>query len=125
MVRKTIVIVLVIALVAVVANDVFRYAQAQQRLRDTTYDLARWAAENAPSASRDAIAKDLVAQAGPSGVTVTMYGQTDTGVQVWTQAEVPGLIVAGGLVNLLRGVPLGEAMSTPVTIKDYLEAGIR
>ncbi len=66
-----------------------------------------------------------MAQAGPSGVTVTMYGQTDTGVQVWTQAEVPGLIVAGGLVNLLKGVPLGEAMSAPVTIKDYLEAGVR
>jgi Flp pilus assembly protein TadG len=125
MVRKTVVIVLVIALVAVVANDVFRYAQAQQRLRDTTYDLARWAAENAPSASREAIANNLVTQAGPAGVTVTMYGQTDTGVQVWTQAEVPGLIVAGGLVNLMQGVPLNRALSDPVKIKDYLEAGIR
>jgi len=124
-VRKTIVIVLVIAVVAVAANDVIRYVQAQQRLRDTTYSLARWAAENAPSSSRDAIANDLMTKAAPSGVTVTMYGQTDTGVQVWTQTEVPGLIVAGGLVNLVRGVPLGEAMSAPVTIKDYLQAGIR
>ena len=125
MVRKTVVIVLVIALVAVVANDVFRYAQAQQRLRDTTYDspagLPR--TPRPPRATRSP--KHLVAQAGPSGVTVTMYGQTDTGVQVWTQAEVPGLIVAGGLVNLLKGVPLSKAMSAPVTIKDYLEAGIR
>jgi Flp pilus assembly protein TadG len=125
MVRKTLVIVLVIALVAVIANDVFRYAQAQQRLRDTTYDIARWAAENAPSSSRNAMAKALVAKASPSAVTVTMYGQTDTGVQVWTQAEVPGLIVAGGLVNLLKGMPLNKAMSSPLTIEDYREAGVR
>jgi len=125
MIRRTIIVVLVIAVVAVAANDAWRYVQAQQRLRDTTYTIARWAAENALSESRDAVAAKLVTMAAPSGVTVTMYGQTDTGVQVWTQTRVEGTIVASTIANLLVGKPLGEASATPFIIKDYREAGIK
>jgi len=124
MIRRTIVIVLVLAVLAVAANDIWRYAQAQQRLRDTTYTIARWAAENALSESRDEVASKLVTMAGPSGVTVTMYGQTETGVQVWTQTKVEGTIVASTLANLLVGKPFAEASSTPFIIKDYRVAGI-
>jgi Flp pilus assembly protein TadG len=125
MVRQTIVIVLVVALLAVIGNDVWRYVQAQQRLRDTTYTISRWAAENALDESRDHVAKELVEKAAPAAVTVTMYGQSDTGVQVWTQTEVPGLIFAGTLVNMMQGKPFAEASSSPLVIKDYREAGIQ
>jgi len=125
MVRKTLLIVLVVAVVALIANDVWRYTQATQRLRDTTYTISRWAAENAPSSSRDDVAAEIVQMARPSGVTVTMYGQSETGVQVWTQTEVPGVIVAGTLVNLLQGMSFSEARNSPLTIKDYRVAGIQ
>ena len=125
MIRRSIIVILVLAVLAIGANDAWRYVQAQQRLRDTTYTVARWAAENAPSQSRDAIAAQLVTMAAPSGVTVTMYGQNDTGVQVWAKTEVPGTIVTSTLANLLVGKSLAEASASPMTIKDYREAGIR
>ncbi len=125
MIRRSIVIILVLAVLAVAANDTWRYVQAQRRLRDTTYTIARWAAENAPSSSRDAIADELVTMAAPAGVTVTMYGQDDAGVQVWTKTDVPGLIVLGTAMNLAQGKSLGEAMSTSPSVKDFRRAGIR
>jgi Flp pilus assembly protein TadG len=124
-IRKTVVIAIVVACVAVIANDAWRYIEAQQRLRETTYTVARWAAENAPSQSRNEIVRQIVAQAAPSGVTITMYGQADTGVQVWTQTDVRGTIVAGTLLGLIRGKSLSEAPATSPIIKDYREAGIR
>ena len=74
--------------------------------------------------SRDAIADGIVTMAAPTGVTVTMYGQDDTGIQVWTKTEVPGLMVLGTAMNLFQGKSLGEAMSTAPTIKDFRTAGI-
>jgi len=125
MVRKTIVIALVVAVIALIANDVWRYAEAQQRLRDTTYSISRWAAETALDEPRDRVAKELVEKAAPAGVTVTMYGQSETGVQVWTQTEVPGLIFAGTIVNMMQGKSFAEASSSPLVIKDYRQAGVR
>lgn len=125
MVRKTVLIVVVVAIVAIAVNDVWRYTAAQRRLRDTTYSISRWAAENAMTRTRDDVAAELVEMARPAGVTVTVYGQTDMGVQVETKTEVPGVIVAGGIVNLMQGASFSEAWSRPLTIKDYRTAGVQ
>jgi Flp pilus assembly protein TadG len=124
MVQRTITIVLILAVVAIGVHDAWRYATAQQMLRDTTYDLARWAAENATTLSRDQAASQLAVMGASSGVTVYQYGQSSGGVQVWTETEVPSTIVAATIVNLLAGKPLSEATSAPFIIRDYREAGL-
>jgi len=123
--RRFIVGAVIVALLLIAVNDIWRYVETQQKLRETTYTIARWAAENAPSMKRDAVANEIVAMAAPSQVTVTMYGQNDQGVQVWTQKEVSGTIVAGTLANMLLGKSFSEAMAAPFVVKDYRQAGIK
>jgi len=125
MARRFIFGAIVVALLLVGVNDMWRYIQAQQQLRDTTYTIARWAAENAPAMKRDKVANQIVALAASDGVTVTMYGQNDQGVQVWTQKEVSGTIAAATVVNMLLGKSFSEAGKTPLLVKDYREAGIK
>lgn len=123
--KRFIVGVVIVALLLVAANDLWRYVESQRRLRDTTYTVSRWAAENAQTMSRDQAAASIASMAAASGVTVTMYGQTDDGVQVWTQTEVPGTIVAATVANLLVGKGLSQAVAEPFTIRDYRRAGIK
>lgn len=125
MVRRFIVTAIMLGIVLVGVNDAWRYIQAQQTLRDTTYTIARWAAENAPGMSREQVVARIVAMAAPSNVTVAMYGQTDNGIVVRTRKGVPGTIVLGPVINMASGKSFSEALSTTPTIEDYRQAGIK
>ncbi len=125
MVRRIIVIVLVVAAIALVVNDLSHYASAQRGLRSTTYDLALWAGKNAQQLSRDQAARELAVMASEKGVTVYQYGQGDNSVQVWTKADVNGTLVAGALVHLFRSEPVTQIIGAPFTITDYREAGVQ
>jgi hypothetical protein len=122
MVRRIIWIVLLVAVVAVIGNDAARYVTAQRNLRDTTYDLARWAGENAAGMTREQAGAQLAAQGQARGVTVYQYGQTTEGAQIWAQSTVPGTLIAGTVANLVAGASLSEARTRPFVIRDYREA---
>lgn len=124
MAQRTVAIILILAVVAIGAHDAWRYGSAQQRLRDTTYELARWAADNASTLSRDKAAAQLAAMGAEEGVTVYQYGQTARKIQIWTETEVPNTVVAATIVNMVAGKPFSEARSAPFMIRDYREAGI-
>lgn len=124
MLKRLIIIALILAVVGVVIHDLSIFASAQRALGDTTYDLATWAAHNTEGMKRDKAAAKVAAEAARHNVTVYQYDQSERQVEVWTRAEVPGTIVAGPIVNLVRGVSFPEALSAPFEITDYHEAGI-
>ena len=124
--KRAIVIALVIATLAVVANDASRFATAQRSLDSLTYDLATSAAQQAQTGvPREVVGGQIAAAAQASGVTVYQYGQTEDEAQVWTRTTVPGTIVAGRISALLAGKPFAEAMRADLVIADHYEAGIR
>jgi hypothetical protein len=125
MVKRTITILLILAVLGIIAYDTWKYVSAQQRLRDATYELTRWAGENADTMSRDQAAAQLAAMGSERGVTVYQYGQSDQGVQVWTETTVDDTVVAGTVANLVAGTPLSEAVGAPFVIRDYREAGVQ
>lgn len=125
MIQRTLGIILILAIIAVGGYDAWRYTETQERLRKTTYELARWAAENASTLSREQAAQQLVTMATAKEVVVYQYGQTENGAQVWTQAEVKDTIVAGIIANMVAGKPFAEARKAPFIIRDYREAGFQ
>jgi Flp pilus assembly protein TadG len=124
MAQRTIAIILILVVVAIGAHDAWRYASAQQQLRDTTYELARWAAENASTLSRDQAAVQLAAMGAKDGITVYQYGQSPQKIEIWTETEVASTIVIATVANMIAGKPFSEATSAPFMIRDYREAGI-
>lgn len=125
MVQRTIGIILIVAVLGIAAYDTMRYLDAHERLRETTYELAKWAGENAQTMSQQQAGRQLAAMAAKSNVTVYQYGQTENGAQVWTQTEVPDTIVAGVIANMVSGVPFSQATKAPFMIRDYREAGFQ
>lgn len=117
--RRFILGVLAIGILALAANDAWRYLDAQRTLRDTTFDLAAWAGEHAAEVGRDEVARELVNQATPMGVRVTRYGQTDVEVQVWTEIDVTGTVVAATAANMVLGKSYAEARSAPLVLSDH------
>lgn len=125
MVRRIIGIIILLAVLVIAGNDGWRYVTAQQALRDTTYDLATWAATNASTMTRNAAATTLASMAQTRGVRVYQYGQNEQGIQVWTEAPVTKTIAVATIVNLAKGRPFAEARKEPLMIRDYREAGYR
>jgi len=123
--KRAIIILVVLAILGIVISDAYRYSTAQQALRSATYDLATWAAQNAPRMSRDQVAGQLAAMGTQRGVVVYQYGQSGQGIQIWTRSTVPDTYVAGTIVNVFKGVALSEALDEPLVIQDYREAGMQ
>jgi Flp pilus assembly protein TadG len=124
MIRRYVTIIVIVGVLALVAYDASRYITEQRQLRDATYELARWGAENATRLNRDAAARELAVMGAERGVTVYQYGQTTQGVQVWTESRVDGTLVLGTVANMLSGSSFSEASSKPYLIHDYREAGL-
>lgn len=120
--KRFLYITLVVIVVAVAANDALRYSQAQRRLADTTFDLARYGAEHL-NESRDKVAGELVTMAGRDRVRVTMYGQGPKGIEIWTATNVEGTVFVGPVYNMILGKKFADAISTPLVITTYRAAG--
>lgn len=122
--KKFITIVIVIAVIGVIINDVSRFATAKRHLGDATYELARWAADRVPTTSREDIAAVINTEAAPLGVKVYQYDQTENKAKVWTSSEVEDTVILGTIVNLTEGMSFEKARKSPWVITHYQEAGI-
>ena len=119
MIKRVIGIVFVVAVLAVVLNDGGRWFNAKSNLRTTTNDLSSWAASNARNMTREQAGQELVRRASAVGVRVYQYGQDQNGVQIWTEADVPGTWVLAAYVAVANGTPIGQALGTPLIVRDY------
>ncbi len=122
--RRFITVVLVLALIAVAGNDIWRYTQAKSRLTEATYQLAKYAADASVTKDRDTVASEISQMAQPFGIVVYQYGQEERTVQLWTQTEVGGTIIVGPVINLVNGIPFSEALNASFTIREFRRAGI-
>lgn len=124
MIRRTILVLLVLAVLGIGANDAWRFAQTQSHLRRVTYELTKWAAENASALSRDQAATRLAAAAQSQGVTLVGYDQDGAHVTLSTREEVTGTILVGTVYNLVSGVEFSKSSTTPFFATDRREAGV-
>lgn len=123
MLRRLLVTVMFLGLFGIAINDAWRVSSEYKHLREVTYDVTRWAAENADTMTRDQAAARILADAGARGVTLYAYDQTDKAVRVYTSAEVDGTILAGPIYNMVEGATLDQAYDRPLTIRDHRDAG--
>jgi len=119
MIGRILGIIILIVVLGTAANDTYRYLRAEQNLRDTTYELAKYAGENASALGREGVAAQLAAMAAPRGVRVYQYDQGEQGVGVWTSTNATGTIVVGTVAGLIAGKPFDEAFLSPFEIRDY------
>lgn len=123
MMRRLLGAIVVIAVLGIAVNDIWRVFDAESHLRGVTYDLTKWAAENVHDLPRDQAAAKILADAQAQGVTLYAYDQTEKAVRVYTSQEVHGTVVAGPVYNMLAGASFAEAISSPLTIRDHRDAG--
>lgn len=117
--KKLIFLLLVVAVLAVLANDGGRLFVAKSTLKADTSTLASWAMNNAGGMSRNEAAAQLVERARVLNFRIAQYGQTQDGVEIWTESDVTGLWVLGTYTALLDGVPLQQARGRSIVIKEY------
>lgn len=123
--KKLLLALLFVAVLAVFANDGGRLFFAHNKLRADTRTLAAWAADNGGRLPRDEVAAKLVEQADLLDLRVTQYGQDENGIQIWTASDVSGLWVIGTYTATLDGTPLKTAWGHPITITEHSAAQFR
>jgi len=123
--KKVIYLLLIVAVLAVLANDGGRLFVGKSALRANTGTLESWAVNNAGNMTRDQAAQELVNQSTALKLRVYQYGQDKSGIQLWTETDVTGLWVLGTYKATLDGVPFRKAIGSPIVIKDYAAAQFR
>ena len=125
MTKRTVIILVVVLLAWVVLHDGLLFARHQRDLNDATYEMTKWAADQAAKMPRDRVALELVKKGQEANLQVYQYGQDNMSVEVWTQREVTDSWVAGTIINLIEGKPWEEAKGAPYTIRDHREAPVQ
>ncbi len=105
---KKFLIVIVIAAVAVVfLNDVGIFVNTRRNLIEATREAAETAA--GVGGTRDDAARVAADRAAERGITVYLYDQDETQVEVWTKVDLDGTWVYGLLSALVEGRAQGES----------------
>jgi hypothetical protein len=113
-VKKAIVVLLVLLVLATPINDVGRYLSATYTLDNATQTIL----DAAQTASRGHKPRNVgggaaVSAASAQGVTLYGYDQNDVNITVWTEMPVTGTWVIGPYMAWKAGKPL----STPFLVK--------
>lgn len=123
--KKAIGILLTLAIVGVIANDVYRFSMDQKHVNSVTYELAEWAQKNSSVQTRDQAATALVASAARAGIEVTGYDQVGNQVTLTTRQVCDGTIVLGAVMNMFGGTKFKEAWDTPFYVKNRRQMGFK
>jgi len=110
--KKILVILFGVVLVAIVLNDGGRYLSAWNGL-DVIAQQSAVAAAATQSRVRDDAANAAVMVAQPQGVTVYLYDQDDATVHVWVEMPVSGTWVLAPAAALFMEQPA----NTPLIIR--------
>jgi len=119
-VRKVLLIALVIALAVTFVHDLGAYVNARRTVVEATRDAADVAAGIATT-GRDAAARAAADTAAGYGVTVYLYNQDETRVEVWGKIAVEDTWVYAPVTGWIENRPPDES---PV-LENYATAPIR
>lgn len=122
-VAKVFRILITVAILGVIANDVWRFAATQKHLNAVAYDLTDWAQKNSGMQSRNAAATALVAAGQAQNIEIRGYDQQGSKVKLQVAEKVEGTIVLGGVVNMINGMGFQEAWDAPFYVTDRREMG--
>lgn len=117
--KKILVIALVVALAVTFVHDLGAYVNARRALVEGTRDAADVAAGVATT-GRNAAARAAADKALERGVTVYLYDQDGTRVEVWGRIEVEGTWVYAPVTGFIEERPaeqlpvLEHYASTPI-----------
>ena len=123
--RRLLTIALVIALMAIVVNDASHYFLAYVDLRNSTDELADSVASVAGSVQADRLGQKIADLAAGLKIRVTRYAMTPGQITLWTQENATGTWLLGPYLALRQGVPLEQALHTPIVITYVATAGLR
>jgi hypothetical protein len=113
--RIVLILVLVVAVIAVVANDAGRYSNTKYNLGTATETLVDKVASSVRGQTRDQAAAHAAELATGFGIRVYQYDQDSQGVRVWTESTVSGTWVLARFMAWRAGKPL----DTPLVVRDY------
>lgn len=105
--KKALAFALVVALAVTFVHDLGAYVNARRAVAEGARDAADVAAGLA-STGRDAAARAAADKALERGVTVYLYNQDGTRVEVWTKIEVEGTWVYAPVIAFIQGRPAGQ-----------------
>ena len=115
--KRVLIIVFWLAIVALILNDGGRYGQAVIDLHTSTGQVLDSAALGAAKQTQAQLGAQIGALAATQGIRVTQFAAGPTGVTLWTEEDVKGTWVIGPYVAMARGVPFKQAFATPLTVK--------
>ena len=115
--KRVLIIVFWLAVVALILNDGGRYAQAVIDLQRSTGEVLDSAALGAAKQTQSQLGAQIGTLAATQDIRVTQFASSPTGVTLWTEEDVVGTWVIGPYVALSHGVPFKQAFSTPLTVR--------
>jgi len=101
-VKKLLIIAVVLAVAITFVHDLGSYVNARRRLIEGSREAAELAAGMGAS-SRDEAARAAAERAAERGVTVYMYNQDSTRVEVWAKIEVEDTWVYAPVTAFIEG----------------------
>ena len=115
--KRILIIVFWVAVVALILNDGGRYAQGVIDLRTSTGRVLDHAALGAAKLTQAQLAQQIGALAATQEIRVTQFATGPDGLTIWTEEDVKDTWVIGPYLAVNRGVPIRQALATPFTIK--------
>jgi broad specificity polyphosphatase/5'/3'-nucleotidase SurE len=123
--KRILIIVFWIAVVALVLNDGGRYAQGVIDLRTSTGQVLDSAALVAPKLTQTQLGEQIGALAATQGIRVTQFAIGPTGVTLWTEEDIKDTWVIGPYLAVSHGVPVQQAFATPIVVTYQATAALR
>jgi hypothetical protein len=114
--KRILIIVFWVALLALILNDGGRYAQAVIDLRTSTGQVLDSATLGASKLSQAQLSQRIGELAAARGIRVIQFASDPSGITIWTDEDVKGTWVIGPYLAVSRGVPVGRALATPFVI---------
>ncbi|MBE0417752.1 MAG: hypothetical protein IBX63_08295 [Coriobacteriia bacterium] len=111
--KKVVVIALIVAVAVTFVHDLGAYVSARQAIVEASRDAADVAAGLATT-GRDAAARAAADTASERGVTVYLYDQDGTRVEVWAKVEVEDTWIYAPVTAFVEGRP-----SEQLPVLDY------
>lgn len=118
--KKVLVIALIVGVAVTFVHDLGAYVDVRRTLVEATRDAADIAAGLATT-GRDTAARAAADAAAERGVTVYLYDQDDTRVEIWAKMEVEGTWVYGPFTALVEARPSEQ----PPMLEYYATTPIR
>jgi hypothetical protein len=125
--KRILILVIAVVVVAVIVNDGGRYAQAQVDLRSSTGQVLDQAVVRAKGASeaQAQFGQELAKLAAAQGITVTQFSVSPQTVHIWTSENVVGTWLMGPYVAVAKGTPFNRAFDVPFVITYDSEAAVK